>query len=969
MARQPHRDRPVGFVPRCSEAVRLDPPARAALAVATVTILVGLPLASLVGGAPDRDPGTAALEPAPLASGTVGSLRLNATASFSLAPSFWGVDVRPYSSVDAAAASELQATPVSYVVWPGGTVADGYNATANVIYDSNGSTYAPPSNESQFVAWCELVDCHAIVQVPAEIDSPSTAAFYVAYTEDALHFHPDLWEIGNEPARWTHYEVPWSEWSSSQASRISAVGYADLVHRFLPAMRAVDPNLRVLGLPGLGTGGSGESTWIHDTVEENGPNLSGVAIHAYPAGSGPSNPTLAQFYASLTEGASLPSRVAADRAAILSACSECGPIPVFVTELGSANGGGSYATYLGAFPNVPYLAAEVVQAMDLNLSNVDLFAFRSDYGGSWFAANGSVRPDYPLYADLLKQLGPVVVPVTTYGTPGGLFVVGTADPARGYESLLLSNTNVSSPADLSLAGSGFPFGNSGEAWTWNESSSGPVVQNFTSGLASVWTLPPESVAVLRVASLGAPIVLPDPSTIGTLTTFSVAVHGGSPPYSYRWHEYVTGIPDPGNVSSFSGIPTGRGTWEVYCTVSDPSGWSASSDVAKVIVEGTNYTLTTATQPSNGGTIVPSAGTHSYPSGRSVTLNETPAAGFAFLRWVGTGYGSYSGALPGPSVTVDANLTETATFGALYTVAFEDAGLPPLANWSVSLNGVALSSGNGSLVFTEPNGTYSYEVNPVPGYSSRPASGEVFVAGTSVSIPIAFEAFLSVGAFAADPSSVRVGDPTALEVTVSGGAGPYSFAYSGLPEGCASANTSVLSCTPSSAGTFRIEVQVTDAWAGSAFANASLTVSAPVPLTVSAPTIRPNPSHVGALTWFSVAVSGGTPPYVYDWHEYVKGIPNPGSTSSFSGTPAKRGQWDIYCTVTDSIGRSVQSSVTVYVVKPAPARSSGTGAVVLGPIRIPFPAVSGLGVVFPPVTVLLVPSGRSRRPTVRYPPRS
>src|SRR4029077_6850449 len=109
---------------------------------------------------------------------------------------------------------------------------------------------------------------------PAEIDSPSTAAYDVAYTEQVLQFRPAYWEIGNEPAIWTHFQLPWSEWAPAQNLNATPVQFAQVVQRYVTAIHAVDPSAAIIGLGGVGTGAYGETPWITSTVRLNGPNLS-----------------------------------------------------------------------------------------------------------------------------------------------------------------------------------------------------------------------------------------------------------------------------------------------------------------------------------------------------------------------------------------------------------------------------------------------------------------------------------------------------------------------------------------------------------------------------------------------------------------------------------------------------------------------------------------------------------------------
>lgn len=75
----------------------------------------------------------------------------------------------------------------------------------------------------------------------------------------------------------------------------------------------------------------------------------------------------------------------------------------------------------------------------------------------------------------------------------------------------------------------------------------------------------------------------------------------------------------------------------------------------------------------------------------------------------------------------------------YSVSFSEIGLSAGKSWSVTFAGETnypdVDSGNISLYDT--NGTYSFSVGVVPGYSASPSSGVIKVDGTAVSISIAF----------------------------------------------------------------------------------------------------------------------------------------------------------------------------------------------------------------------------------------
>ena len=146
-----------------------------------------------------------------------------------------------------------------------------------------------------------------------------------------------------------------------------------------------------------------------------------------------------------------------------------------------------------------------------------------------------------------------------------------------------------------------------------------------------------------------------------------------------------------------------------------------------------------------------------PSGTSwsVTLNGAPESSttstISFTEPNGTysyTVGSVSGYTASPSsgsVTVSgASVSKAVTFTAIppttYTVTFTESGLPSGTSWSVTLNGVAHSSSTASITFTEVNGTYSYTVGSVSGYTATPSGGSVTVAGAGTSVSITFSSF-------------------------------------------------------------------------------------------------------------------------------------------------------------------------------------------------------------------------------------
>lgn len=105
------------------------------------------------------------------------------------------------------------------------------------------------------------------------------------------------------------------------------------------------------------------------------------------------------------------------------------------------------------------------------------------------------------------------------------------------------------------------------------------------------------------------------------------------------------------------------------------------------------------------------------------------------------------------------------------------------------------------------------------------------AGVSVnSAPLNFHVSLppSIIGLTASKTSLKTGDTTSLIVTSQDGSGPFQYSYTGLPGGCSSLNSTVLSCTPNVAGIFNVVAEIVDE------AGVHVT-SSPLVLTVSSST--------------------------------------------------------------------------------------------------------------------------------------
>lgn len=253
--------------------------------------------------------------------------------------------------------------------------------------------------------------------------------------------------------------------------------------------------------------------------------------------------------------------------------------------------------------------------------------------------------------------------------------------------------------------------------------------------------------------------------VGQAVTISSTVQGQGPNESFVY----AGLP-PGcgtaNVSSFACRPTSPGTSLITVSVRDSFGEQA-----------------------NGSTVL-----DVFPPPRI------------------QGFGAF------PPTTVVGGTVEfllAVTGGAPGTPVLSVMGLP-----------TGCPAPSGELWSCAPGvpGTFQVSATVEDSTGANASAVTTLTVGTSVAQPPPPPTILS--AFAA-PDVVPFGGTVTIAVVAEGGATPLQYSYAGLPPGCVSTNTNVLSCEPSASGTFVVNSTVSDSLGRSASALVSVVVRPPV----------------------------------------------------------------------------------------------------------------------------------------------
>lgn len=395
---------------------------------------------------------------------------------------FWGVVVQTRNATGITQLPVLGAlinsTPFEWFSYTLDT--DQCNLSADVFYSNNGTPSAPcPFSVPAFITWCDsrAPRCQSILKLPGENNNSAEDAYYANYIVHTLGFQPSYWTIGNEPMLWTHYDLPWSEWRTTDHSVPTPIAYAYDVKAAIAAVRQVDPAGRFIGIE---SDCECSGNYISAVAAVDGANISAIGYHTYPSTALQTYETLSEFFAPLTSKYNITTSYATVRNAVTPECATCGSLPILVTEYDSGPGRGA-TNWAGTYYDAAFLAASVVQAL---LDNVTMFLVynlqstgppnASTLGWGLVQFDGIIGPEGLLYSLLLSHFATGSVYATSLATTAGNVWSVLSENAT-TRSFLFVNANVTEPVVLSLGGVGSALG--GGEWTsyaWQPGIPAPV---------------------------------------------------------------------------------------------------------------------------------------------------------------------------------------------------------------------------------------------------------------------------------------------------------------------------------------------------------------------------------------------------------------------------------------------------------------------------------------------------------------
>jgi GH25 family lysozyme M1 (1,4-beta-N-acetylmuramidase) len=341
---------------------------------------------------------------------------------------------------------------------------------------------------------------------------------------------------------------------------------------------------------------------------------------------------------------------------------------------------------------------------------------------------------------------------------------------------------------------------------------------------------------------------PSTITLGATSALQASATGGVTPYTYSYTGLPTGC-QSANASSLSCTPTVTGSFTVTLNVTDSARRSAVASLVLTVntVGGptiSSFTASPASIPLGGSSYlnVTAVGgkaplTYAYrglPSGclsaSVVSLKCTPLqAGNFTITVVVTDSNAKNASksttlaiIPPvgyPTITSFTATPSTITIGATTLLQASATGGSTPYTYSYTGLPTGCQSANVSSLYCTPTVTGSYTVTVNVTDTARRSVGTnlVLTVNPSTVSP------LKITAFTVSPNPIYEGNTTFFNVTATGGVSPLSYAYSGLPQGCSTADTATLSCSPTANGTYGVQVTVTDSSGSSVTASTFVTV--------------------------------------------------------------------------------------------------------------------------------------------------
>ncbi len=253
-----------------------------------------------------------------------------------------------------------------------------------------------------------------------------------------------------------------------------------------------------------------------------------------------------------------------------------------------------------------------------------------------------------------------------------------------------------------------------------------------------------------------------------LTTYSSPSTGGTTSPLSGWYNAsstvtISATPDSGYVFlSWTGSGSGN-----YTGKSFSHAITMDSPITETAYFGKLYSVTFTESGLPSGTewwVNLTNGQSFNSTATTITFNEVNGTYSFNITTTNKSWSSGGGSFTvnGSSVSQSVTFTE-----ATYSVILTESGLPSGTSWSVTLNGKTSSYSTASAAFALQNGTYTFTISNVSGYSVSPSTLTVTVDGAGVSKSISFSITKGYLTGSVNPSTATVSVDGTVVAVVNG----------------------------------------------------------------------------------------------------------------------------------------------------------------------------------------------------------
>lgn len=304
-----------------------------------------------------------------------------------ISPLVYGANYGPWVGVPFEMFDIAAASGITYLRFPGGEWGD--------------KNDLKPYHFDTFMHMINLVNAIPQVNIRMQNGTPEQAAELVHYTNIESNYNIKYWAVGNEPNLYTSF---------SMYDDMTVDEYNKLFREYYQAMKAIDPNILIIGPEITNFYGGGEpydtdgKSWMREFLIANGDIVDIVSFHRYPFPEDMnSTPTTKQkLFASTEEWDELLENT---KSMILELTGR--EIPLAVTEI---NSHWTHATGGEATPDSFYNAiwwADVLGEMiehDIAITAYFLMQCKISQGGYGLIGKYDIRPTYYVYQQF-KEFG------------------------------------------------------------------------------------------------------------------------------------------------------------------------------------------------------------------------------------------------------------------------------------------------------------------------------------------------------------------------------------------------------------------------------------------------------------------------------------------------------------------------------------------------------------------------------------